>query len=202
MKIYGVLLGLLIFSAGLVAFNGTDLVFHTVATVSESRTIPLYTANYSAVVSVSDPYDGWVHIELKLAWVNETMASSALVSEMAALTAIIITYDYGSKYFTLEKMGFYNTNKENFAHDNITADLYFPIREPGSFTLNITFEILDVVVLLLIIESFTLPYSLQINVNSNNLSVMSLVQILLGIVIIQSVLIAFLFYKLKTKRII
>jgi len=165
MKKY-LLVGILISGLLLLAFPS--------ASAAEQKTLTgkweFYAVHYKVEIKWNDPYDDYITVNLVRAYVNQSrVGGPSLIREMAWMKSIIISYKYGSIYYSLNQTLFYNYTNGDLHSWEIYKKLYFPIKESGTFVVNITLEYTYFAVFFIIPFSSTVDRMYSIQVNSNKL---------------------------------
>ena len=171
-------------------------------------------SEYKIVASVSTPYLNNVSIDITLTGINMTVINSSYSSGAVYIKYIVLTYDYGSKFFDMNETKLFEYDNRTYEAKNFSRVLYFPIRDIGDYILNITvcFTIRVFFVVLDITKSVSLPIRVEtgsqqvsINLSPENLKggISPLDTILLCVVVSSIVVIVenFAFRKIsKMKR--
>ncbi len=171
MQVKGLVLGLILASLlFLVSLNVPRAV--AIKTYDEVQlTFGMLLVNISA--EATDPYDGYVTVFVN-ATVNATAANETGTFKVtfAFLHSIILTYDYGSKFFPCNiSMVFANAtagSNVSSSYSNKTfypqeLRLHFPIERAGVWDLNVTVNLLIYTIVVFVVIPTEVPITLTLN---------------------------------------
>ena len=170
-----------------------------IAVSTAGASVNFSSSEYKIVASVSTPYTNNVSIDITLTGINMTVINSSYSSGAVYIKYIVLTYDYGSKFFDMNETKLFEYDNRTYEAKNFSRVLYFPIRDIGDYILNITvcFTIRVFFVVLDITKSVSLPIHVEtgsqqvsINLAPENLNdSLSLIDIVLVSITVSSVVV-------------
>ena len=134
-----------------------------IAASTASTGVNFSASKYNLSASVSTPYLNNVTVNITLTGINMTVINSTYSSGAVYVKYIVLTYDFGSKFFDMNETKLFEYDNRTYEAENFSRVLYFPIREIGKYTLNVTvcFTARVFFITLDIIKSVNLPISVE-----------------------------------------